>query len=195
MAESLSGAGTADSDRPENADGPESTDVSTGPAPVELRYRPQPADTLAGLRVRERIKKAGFVGRILFLVVWVGQWLLGTLHRGSVEPVSTVLVALVALFLWGYPRIQAAHVQKLVGWQGEYRLTVSAEGLHCRTDDSALTQNWTFVGGWRETRGHFVLISRDPNIMCLDVIPKHGASSPEDVDRLRALLDLHARRV
>ncbi|MFM9367536.1 YcxB family protein [Streptomyces sp. Da 82-17] len=189
MAESHSGAGTADSDRSGHAD------VDAGPAPVRLRYRPQAADTLVGLKVRERIKKAGLVGRMLFLVVWVGHWLLGSLHRGRFEPVSSVLVVVVALFLWGYPRIQAAHVQRIVGWQGEFRLTVSAEGLSCSTDHSTLTQKWTFVGGYRETRSHFVLISRDPNIMCLDVIPKHGAGSPEDVDRLRDLLDLHSRRV
>ncbi|MDQ8703363.1 YcxB family protein [Streptomyces sp. LHD-70] len=184
-----SGDGTADSDRPEGvavADG--------GPAAVQLTYRPRQADTLVGLKVRERIKKAALVGRSLFLVVWVGHGVLTTLRSGA-DLVSIFVFALFTLILWGYPRIQAAYVQRLVGWQGEYRTTVSAQGLSCSTDYSTLTQKWSMLRGYRETADHFVLLSRDPNIMCLDVLPKRGVRSPEDVDRLRALLDRHSQRV
>ncbi|GAA5023524.1 YcxB family protein [Streptomyces siamensis] len=166
-----------------------------GGSAVQLVYRPQPADTLVGLRVRARIKRWGLVLRSVFLALWVGQWLVGTINRGSVDVVSTVLFLLVVLLVGAYPRLQAAQVQRTVGWQGEYRTTVSSAGITTSSDHGTLIQKWSVLQGYRETRGHFVLLSRDPNIMCLEVLPKHGLSTPDDVDRLRALLDRHTTRV
>ncbi|MEU1037133.1 YcxB family protein [Streptomyces sp. NPDC005551] len=164
-------------------------------AAVRLVYRPRPADTLAGLRVRQRIKRWGLLLRSVFLALWVGQWLLVTLNRGGVDVVSTVLFLLVVLLVGGYTRLQAAQVQRIVGRQGEYRTTVSPAGITTSSDHSTLIQKWSVLQGYRETRGHFVLLSRDPNIMCLEVLPKHGLSTAADVDRLRALLDRHTTRV
>ncbi|WP_329380128.1 YcxB family protein [Streptomyces sp. NBC_01716] len=161
---------------------------------VRLAYRPEPADTLAGLRVRGRIKRTGLL-RWGFLALWVGHWLFSTVGRGSADVVSTVLFLLVVLMVWGYPRLQAAHVQRIVGWQGEYRTSVSPAGITCRTDHSTLVQQWSVFQGYRETAGHFVLLSRDPNIMCLDVLPKRGVRAAGDLDRLRAILDGHTARV
>lgn len=48
---------------------------------VRLAYRPEPADTLAGLRVRGRIKRTGLL-RWGFLALWVGHWLFSTVGRG-----------------------------------------------------------------------------------------------------------------
>ncbi|MFF4229801.1 hypothetical protein, partial [Streptomyces sp. NPDC001820] len=56
---------------------------------VQLVYRPQPADTLVGVRVRQRIKRWGLLLRSVFLALWVGQWLVGTINRGSADVVST----------------------------------------------------------------------------------------------------------
>ncbi|MEV7003814.1 YcxB family protein [Streptomyces sp. NPDC093982] len=164
-------------------------------AAVQLAYRPSPADTLVGLRVRQRIKRWGLVLRSVFLTLWVAQWLLGTIGKGSVDVFSTVLFLLVVLMVGGYPRLQAAQVQRLVGWQGEYRTVVSPAGITTSSDHSTLIQKWSVLQGYRETRGHFVLLSRDPNILCLEVLPKHGLSTADDVDRLRALLDRHSTRV
>ncbi|MGW2559932.1 YcxB family protein [Streptomyces sp. NPDC001514] len=169
------------------------TDQSTDS--VELVYRPTPADTLVALRVRERIKRTGLLLRGVFLTLFTGVHLLGTVRRGSIEPISTALFLAVVLFVWGYPRIHAAHVQRIIGWQGEYRTTVSPAGITCSTDHSTLIQKWSVLKGYRETPGHFVLLSRDPNIMCLSVLPKHGLSTPDDADRLRAVLDRHTTRV
>ncbi|MFC8126520.1 YcxB family protein [Streptomyces sp. NPDC057302] len=185
------------------AEGQEVTDKSTEVAAaadavgeaVQLVYRPQPADTLVGLRVRQRIKRWGLVLRIVFLVLWVGQWLLATLSRGGVDVIATVLFLLVVLLVGGYPRLQAAQVQRIVGWQGEYRTTVSSAGITTSGDHSTLIQKWSVLQGYRETPGHFVLLSRDPNILCVEVLPKHGLSTADDVDRLRALLDRHTTRV
>ncbi|MGW4233192.1 YcxB family protein [Streptomyces sp. NPDC004980] len=164
-------------------------------AAVRLVYRPRPADTLAGLRVRARIKRWGLLLRSVFLTLWVGQWLVGTVNRGSADVVSTALFLSVVLLVGGYPRLQATQVQRIVGWQGEYRTTVSPAGITTSSDHSTLIQKWSVLQGYRETGGHFVLLSRDPSILCIEVLPKHGLSTADDVDRLRALLDLHTTRV
>ncbi|MFJ1868736.1 YcxB family protein [Streptomyces sp. NPDC088097] len=101
----------------------------------------------------------------------------------------------VVLIVWGYPRLQAASVQRLVGWQGEYHATVSTAGITCQTDHSTLVLKWTVFQGYRETADHFVLLSRDPNIMYLGVLPKRGVQEAEGLDRLRAILDQHTPRV
>ncbi|MEU5715227.1 YcxB family protein [Streptomyces sp. NPDC020403] len=191
------GSSTADTERLDggvevarHADG--TLDERTG---AHLSFRPQPADTLVGLRVRGRIKRTGLLLRTVFLTLWVGQWVLSTVGRGRVDAVSTVLFLFVVLVLCGYPRLQAASVQRLVGWQGEYRVTVSPAGITCANDHSALTQKWSVFRGYRETAGHFVLLSRDPNIMCLDVLPKRGAHEAGDLGRLRELLNEHTTRM
>ncbi|MEV7871225.1 YcxB family protein [Streptomyces sp. NPDC088124] len=164
-------------------------------AVVQLVYRPGTADTLAGLRVRERIKRTGLLLRGVFLALWAAHWLLTTVGRGKVDGVSTLLFLLIVALTWGYTRLQAAQVQRIIGWQGEYRATVSAAGITCRSDHSTLIQKWSVFQGYRETAGHFVLLSRDPNIMCLDILPKRGVREADGVDRLRALLDEHTTRV
>lgn len=162
---------------------------------VELAYRPQSADTLVGLRVRERIKRAGLLLRGALLVLSVGNWLVSAAVRGGVDVFSTAVLFLVVLLVWGYPRLQAAHVQRLVGWQGEYHATVSPAGITCRTDHSTLIQKWSVFQGYRETAHHFVLLSRDPNILCVDVLPKRGVHETGDLERLREILDQYTPRV
>jgi hypothetical protein len=187
MAEGRSAEGTNN--------GAETSDVVDQQTAVQLVYRPQSADTLVGLRVRARIKRIGLLLRGVFLTLWVGQWLLSAVGRGSVDVVSTVLVLFVVLVVWGYPRLQAANVQRIVGWQGEYRATVSPAGITCRSDHSTLVQKWSVFQGYRETAGHFVLLSRDPNIMWVGVLPKRGVHEAGDLDRLRAILDQHTGRM
>ncbi|MEU5894246.1 YcxB family protein [Streptomyces sp. NPDC047461] len=187
MAEGHSDQGTNNVEASDNV-------VDEGTA-VELVYQPRSADTLVALRVRERIKRAGPLLRGAFLFLSVGNWVLTTVAHGSVEVFSTAVLVLVVLLLWGYPRIQAAQVQRLVGWQGEYRATVSPAGITCRTDHSTLIQKWSVFQGYRETADHFVLLSRDPNILCLDVLPKRGAHEAGDLERLRAILDQYTPRV
>ncbi|MEU5088481.1 YcxB family protein [Streptomyces sp. NPDC021356] len=137
----------------------------------------------------------GLLLRGVFLALWVGQWLVGTLNRGSADVVSTALFRFVVLVVGGCPRLQAAQVQRLVGRQGEYRTTVSPAGITARSDYSTLIQKWSVLRGYRETRGRLVLLSRDPDIVCLEVLPKHALSTAEDIDRLRALPARHTTRV
>ncbi|MER6570598.1 YcxB family protein [Streptomyces sp. NPDC001093] len=156
---------------------------------VQLVYRPQPADTRVGLRVRDRVKRTKLVLRGVLLALGIGFWLI------TIDVISTGLLLFVVLWMWGYPRLHVAYIQRIIGWQGEYRATVSAAGITCRSDHSTLVQKWSVYQGYRETTDHFVLLSRDPNIMWLEVLPKRGVHEAEDLDRLRAILDQHTTRV
>ncbi len=162
---------------------------------VELAHLPQSADTLAALRVRERIKRTGPLLRGVLLLLGAGNVLVSALVRGGVDVASITVFLLVVLLVWGYQRLQAAQVQRLVGWQGEYRTTVSPAGITSRSDHSTLIQKWSVFQGYRETADHFVLLSRDPNIMYVDVLPKRGVRDAGGIDRLRAILDQHTPRV
>ncbi|MGW4977429.1 YcxB family protein [Streptomyces mirabilis] len=166
-----------------------SGDLVDEPSAVQLVYRPQPADTRVGLRVRDRVKRTKLVLRGVLLVLGVGFWLI------TIDVVSTGLLLFVVLWMWGYPRLHVAYIQRIIGWQGEYRATVSAAGITCHSDYSTLIQKWSVYQGYRETAHHFVLLSRDPNIMWLEVLPKRGVHEAEDLDRLRAILDQHTTRV
>ncbi|MFI6523144.1 YcxB family protein [Streptomyces uncialis] len=164
-------------------------------AVVELTYRPRPSDHRVGLRVRERIKRTGILLRGGLVLLCVGLWVLSSVGRGSINVGSAVPVLIVVLLVWSRTWVQAAHVQRIVGWQGEYRTTVSPDGITCRTDHSTLIQKWSIFRGYRETEGHFVLLSRDPNIMILDVLAKRDIRETGDLERLRAILDLRIPRM
>jgi hypothetical protein len=66
---------------------------------------------------------------------------------------------------------------------------------HAKMGAPTLVLKWTVFQGYRETAGHFVLLSRDPNIMYLGVLPKRGVHEAEGLNRLRAILDQHTTRV
>ncbi|HCA85253.1 MAG TPA: hypothetical protein DEQ61_07000 [Streptomyces sp.] len=164
-------------------------DTAHGTDTVELAFRPTRGDILAGIRVRDRIRKLTLVrGAVIALFAVFGLWMIYT----GAGFVSVLPQWLVVLLVWSLPRVQANHVFRTVEWQGEFRTTVSGDGVSVTTDHCTLTQRWSMFRGYRETRDHLVLLSRDPNILCLEVLPKSGLRAPEDIDRLRALLDRHA---
>ncbi|WP_030544613.1 YcxB family protein [Streptomyces albus] len=159
---------------------------------VELVYRPTRADILAGIRLRER-------RRHLHLLRWGLTGLFGAAAVQAVaardgSAVSFVTAAFCAALIWSIPRLQAHHVFRLVSWQGEYRTSVSETSIRTGTAHATLEQRWSVFRGYREIRDHVVLLSRDPNILLVEVLPKRGLS-PEDAERLRALLSRHLPRV
>lgn len=166
-------------------------DTAHGTDAVELAYRPRRGDILAGIRVRDRIRKVALLrGAVVALFALLGLRLIFT----GAGLVSILLQWLVVILVWAIPYIQANRVLRIVEWQGEYRTTVTDDGIFVTTDHCTLTQRWSLFRGYRDTRDHLVLFSRDPNILCLEVLPKSGLRAPEDADRLRALLDRHLNR-
>ncbi|MGW6732009.1 YcxB family protein [Streptomyces sp. NPDC055013] len=159
---------------------------------VELAYRPTRADLLAGVRVRERRRR-------LHLVRWGFTGLFGVgavLAVAADTSVQSVVTAVVcAALIWSIPHLQAHHALRTVSWQGEYRTSVSVTGIATETEHVTLVQRWSVFRGYRETRDHVVLLSRDPNILLVEVLPKRGLHSPQDAERLQALVSRHLPRV
>ncbi|WP_245727676.1 YcxB family protein [Streptomyces vietnamensis] len=153
---------------------------------VELAYRPTRADILAGVLVRERVRRLHLVRWGLTALFGAGALL--TLTRGRTSAVSFVLIVFCAVVVWAMPRLQAHHALRTVEWQGEYRTSVGEPGITAETAHVTLLQRWSVFRGYRETRDHLVLLSRDPNILLVEVLPLRGLRSPEEAERLRALV-------
>ncbi|MFI0924208.1 YcxB family protein [Streptomyces sp. NPDC021012] len=160
---------------------------------IELTYRPTRADILAGVLVRERLRR-------LHLVRWGFTALFGaaallSLAAREATAVSAVLAVFCALLIWAMPHFQAHHALRTVSWQGEYRTSVGESGITAETAHVTLLQRWSVFRGYRETRDHLVLLSRDPNILLVEVLPLRGLSSAEDAERLRELLERQLTRL
>lgn len=165
----------------------------SGTDAVELAFRPTRTDILRGIQVRERLRGLAPV-RWIFTVLCAG-FAAFTALGGADAAVLTALSLLTAALIWGTPRLQANHVFRTVSWQGEYRATVTDSGIAVDTEHTTLVQRWTLFRGYRETPEHLVLLSRDPNILVLEVAPKRGLRDEDDLARLRDLLDRHLPRV
>ncbi|MGW8763062.1 YcxB family protein [Streptomyces sp. NPDC055815] len=161
-------------------------DTDTGMDMVKLAYRPTRADILAGVLVRERLRRHHLV-RWGFVALFCAGALL-TLASRRPSAVSLVLAVFCAVLIWAMPHLQAHHALRTVSWQGEYRASVSGTGITTDTAHVSLLQRWSVFRGYRETRDHLVLLSRDPNILLVEVLPLRGLPSPEDAERLRALV-------
>jgi hypothetical protein len=79
--------------------------------------------------------------------------------------------------------------------QGTFRVTVTDAGLTLATDNSTTTLNWVAQPRYRETKDVFVMVSPDKKAVGFTVLPKRALRTPEDVDRLRAILDRNLTRV
>lgn len=119
--------------------------------------------------------------RRLHLVRWGFTGLFGA---GAVLAVTTpessalsfVTAVFCAAWSWSIPHLQAHHALRTVSWQGEYRTSVSETGIAAENAHATLVQRWPVFRGYRETRDHVVLLSRDPNILLVEVLPKRGAA-------------------
>lgn len=156
---------------------------------VELVYRPTRADILVGVRLRERRRRLhlvryGFAGLFVFGAVLV-------VNAPGSSALSFVTAVLCAALIWSIPHLQAHHALRTMSWQGEYRTSVSETSIASETEHATLVQRWSIFRGYRETRDHVVLLSRDPNILLVEVLPKRGLRSPQDAERLRALMSRH----
>ncbi|WP_128377163.1 YcxB family protein [Streptomyces cavernae] len=160
---------------------------------VELVYRPTRADTLAGVRLRERRRRLHLVRWGFTALFGAGAVLVVTSPESSALSFATAVFC--AAWVWSIPHIQANHALRTVSWQGQYRTSVSGTGIVAETEHATLLQRWSVFRGYRETRDHVVLLSRDPNILLVEVLPKRGLHSPQDAERLLALLSHHLPRV
>jgi hypothetical protein len=78
---------------------------------------------------------------------------------------------------------------------GVMRVTVAEEGVRTVSAHIDSRMSWANYGSYAETDRCFVLRGPDRIGACATVLVKQGAPTPQDVDRVRALLDTRLPRV
>ncbi|MET8407212.1 YcxB family protein [Streptomyces sp. NPDC005195] len=164
---------------------------------VELEYRPTVGDLSSALRARRGVSRAGrrqyWVLGGAAVVVALDAALAVAGQDASVYPVIW-LVAFAPLTLLS-PWLMARQFHRLAERQGTFRVTVTDAGVTVRTDNSTTALNWVAQPRYREAADIFVMISPDKNAVGFTMLPKRAVRAPEDVDRLRAILDRNLTRV
>ncbi|MFE1951943.1 YcxB family protein [Streptomyces sp. NPDC059524] len=162
--------------------------------PVELAYRPTISELTSALRARARITRAGRVQRRALIwtvaVTAVGVLLsaAGSGHRDTPWPLYAGVVGFVA-FATAMPWLQARRLHQLAERQGDIRGTVDDTGIRLATAHSSTSHSWHLYARYVETPELFVLLSADRSSVGLAVLPKRAVAAPEELDRLRAVLD------
>ncbi|MFF8941729.1 YcxB family protein [Streptomyces sp. NPDC014864] len=159
--------------------------------PVELAYRPTVGELTSALRARARNTGAGrFQRRALIwtsAVSAVGA-LLSSAGSGRRVPLYVGLV-LFAAFMTAVPWLQARRLHRLAERQGDICGTVDDTGVRLTTAHSSAGHDWHLYSRYVETPELFVLLSADKSAVGFAVLPKRAVADPEEVDRLRAVLD------
>ncbi|MFF3879118.1 YcxB family protein [Streptomyces sp. NPDC001978] len=162
--------------------------------PVELAYRPTVGELASALRARARSTGAGrFQRRALVwtvAVTTVGALLsaAGSGHRDTPWPLYAGVVVFAA-FMTAVPWLQARRLHRLAERQGDICGTVDDTGVRLTTAHSSASLDWHLYPRYAETPELFVLLSADKSAVGFVVLPKRAMADPEDVDRLRAVLD------
>jgi hypothetical protein len=162
--------------------------------PVELAYRPTVGELASALRARARSTGAGRFQRGLLVwtvvVTTVGALLsaAGSGHRDTRWPLYVGAVAFVA-FMTAAPWLQARRLHRLAERQGDIHGTVDDTGVRLATAHSSAGHDWHLYSRYVETPELFVLLSADKSAVGFVVLPKRAVADPEEVDRLRAVLD------
>ncbi|MFF8847413.1 YcxB family protein [Streptomyces sp. NPDC015127] len=159
---------------------------------VELAFRPTLADIMSAVRVRESYRRLTWV-RWLVVALLLAWGILPAFAPASRGP--AVVPLLIGVFVWAIPHLHARQMLRNVAWQGDYRTTVTEDGVTTVNDHCALTQRWTLFRGHRETDDSFVLLSRDRGVVWVEVLPKRGLREAGDADLLRATLERHLPRL
>ncbi|TJZ56796.1 YcxB family protein [Streptomyces piniterrae] len=162
--------------------------------PVELAYRPTIDDLASALRARARSTGVGrFQRRALVWTVAVTAVgaLLSAAGSGRHDTPWQLYAGVVvfAAFITALPWLQARHIHRLAERQGDIRGTVDDTGVRLTTAHSSTSLDWHLYPRYAETPELFVLLSADKSAVGLVVLPKRAVADPEEVDRLRAVLD------
>lgn len=169
---------------------------------VELAYVPTVADVRGALRARKRAASAGRLQSGVFLacgIVVLGALVLTFMGPKGPNLGLTVLCLAALALIFGMhmlvPALQARQVHRMVALQGEFRAVVGDVGVRLTCQDSEATFRWPMITRYTETDTLFVLMTPDKQSAGFVALPKLGTTKPEDVSRLRAILDRNANRV
>ncbi|MCX4848124.1 YcxB family protein [Streptomyces sp. NBC_00893] len=167
-------------------------------AVVELEYQPTTADFAEALNARAKISRSGRMQRKLLILMPALAVLMGiTIASGRHGPGAPVWVGLVFVMLAVVltPWLQGRQLYRFAVRQGTCRTVVRETGVEVATDHSTMIVRWPMVPRYRETPQLFVLFSGDKQATGITMLPKRGVRGPEDLDRLRSVLDRNVQRL
>ncbi|MFD9459580.1 YcxB family protein [Streptomyces sp. NPDC060027] len=176
----------------------ESREHGQGADGVELEYLPTVADYTSALRARRGVSRAGRIQRRMFGLggFFVTMAIVASLVSGEAPDFALVWIALCVLLVVFMPWLQARQVHRVSQQRGTFRVTVTdAAGVSVATENTTATVDWAAQPRYRERPDLFVLFSADKNASCFTVLPKRAVRTPDDVDRLRTILDRNTTRV
>ncbi|MFD5429635.1 hypothetical protein [Streptomyces sp. NPDC127084] len=164
---------------------------------VEFVYRPALADIEGALRARAFRTPAGRAQQLLAPVLAaVAAVVFGALRGAPVLVwiISAVLSAAIGCWAvrWGL-RTMSRRMFSILEPYGECRTVADERGAVTTAERASFSFEWTVHREYLETPGLFVLLGGD-QASSVGVLPKRGAQGPEDVDRVREILDRHLRR-
>ncbi|MEU6863002.1 hypothetical protein ABZ924_06965 [Streptomyces sp. NPDC046876] len=168
---------------------------------VELVYEVTTADLTQAIRVRTRATPALRRQRWLMPLLGGLSALLGGSALLSGQPAGSKAVMflgagllLCGLSIFG-PRLQARAFAGMLAKAGQTRTVVDGSGISVTTQRYSSRMHWTAQPVYAETDDVFVTLDIAKRAASMTVLPKRGVRHPEDVDRLRALLDANLERI
>ncbi|MYV47835.1 YcxB family protein [Streptomyces sp. SID2888] len=165
---------------------------------LEYEYRQDELTDAVRLMLRKR-GRAGILYRPVFLVC-VGVLAVAVLALGVIQDDVVFFVFGAMFVVWPVlmARVSGITARQLLRanqHHGVMRVTVGEQGVRTVSAHADIRLGWANYGSYAETEQCFVLRSPDRIGACAAVLVKRGASTPEDVDRLRTLLDGSLPRV
>ncbi|WP_112470867.1 hypothetical protein [Streptomyces triticisoli] len=165
---------------------------------LEYDYQQEEMTEAVRLMLRKR-GRAGFLYHPAFLVcvglLGVVQLVVGVTRENTAGFGFGLLFIVWSLLLPRVPRITARQLLRANQHHGLMRVTVAEEDVRVVSVHMETRMAWANFGSYAETSRCFVLRSPDRIGACAMVFAKRGARTPEDVDRLRSLLDRRLPRV
>jgi hypothetical protein len=167
---------------------------------VVLEYQLRLEDMTEAVRLLFRRRgRAGFIHHPVFhaAVMVLGALVLTAGLAGGDGIGFAFGIALIAwpLLMLGVPGMTARQLLRANEHHGVMRVTVAEEGVRTVSAHMDARMSWANYGSYAETDHCFVLRSPDRIGACAMVIVKQGAPTPQDVDRLRTLLNTKLPRV
>ncbi|MEU0685989.1 YcxB family protein [Streptomyces uncialis] len=168
--------------------------------PVELHYRTTIKHCREALSLRPKVVRgARFLQACLLLLAMAAGGALPVALLGRDQPVWGVFWAAVAALtvVLGLGLIQNHHIrlyQRLAEYQGPVHAVADDEGIRFSSEKTVSWTKWSMYGGYAEGPNVFALFTGDKSTASFFALPKAGVAAPQDVDRLRELLDRRLRR-
>jgi hypothetical protein len=166
---------------------------------VVLEYRYEQQDMTDAVRTLLRRRgRSRFVHHPAFLgcvgLVGVALVALGLTADDGTLVAFGVMFVVWPLLMSRAPAMSARRLLDANQHHGLVRASVGEAGVRMVSAHIDVRTDWANYGSYAESDRCFVLRSPDRAGYCASILVKRGARSPQDVDRLRALLDGRLRR-